>query len=603
MTGYHCKYAPIELLAGFGEEAELINSEAEDLDYGSSRLHPNMCSHAKAMLQDIHGGGYDGVIFVNCCDSSRRVRDAAEAEDIGFTWMMDLPSCGGQCAVEVLRGELMDLIGALEEHFGKKFDAKRFKEAFKEPADLPGGPYIALMGARSSASVKEAAEKVFSGIAVKDLTCVGNREVVLGEADAECGSIASNSAAPGGVLKDAAPEAECGSLEALMERYARALLRQIPCMRMQDTRRREMLAADENCKGIIYNIVQFCDYYDFEFSGLKNSDKPIIRVETDFTRQSCGQLLTRLEGFRETVMAVERRCGNSAAADGAAAGGTADGEVGGAALGTNSGAALGTSKKSMKNDGKYYIGIDSGSTTTELVALDRDGRLVRQVMVRTGVSASRGAEKALQEAGIYREDMIRVAATGYGRKSIDFADENITEITCHAYGAKHLYPGVRTIIDIGGQDSKVIRLDEEGRVLGFSMNDKCAAGTGRFLENMAKVLELDMDEMARAGLAYREDLTISSMCTVFAESEVVSLIADNHSAPDIVHGLNKSVASRTKTLLGPAKDPTPIMMTGGVANNPGVVNELEKLLGVEITIPEGPEYCGALGAALIAAGL
>lgn len=166
---------------------------------------------------------------------------------------------------------------------------------------------------------------------------------------------------------------------------------------------------------------------------------------------------------------------------------------------------------------------------------------------------------------------------------------------------KHLYRDVKTIIDIGGQDSKVICLDDDGKVIGFVMNDKCAAGTGRFLENMAKVLELDMQQMGNIGLKYKKDLTISSMCTVFAESEVVSLIAENHTAADIVHGLNKSVAAKTKALANSAKDLHCVMMTGGVANNKGVVAALEQQLGTKIFIPEQPEFCGALGAALIAA--
>jgi predicted CoA-substrate-specific enzyme activase len=252
-------------------------------------------------------------------------------------------------------------------------------------------------------------------------------------------------------------------------------------------------------------------------------------------------------------------------------------------------------------DGIYYIGIDSGSTSTELVALDSNLQVVKAVMVRTGANAAAGGRKALEQAGIQPQQIIRSVATGYGRKNMDFVDENVTEITCHAKGAVHLYPQVRTIIDIGGQDSKVIRLSEDGKVVGFVMNDKCAAGTGRFLENMAKVLELTMDQMATVGLNYQEDLTISNMCTVFAESEVVSLIAENHSVSDIVHGLNKSVASKTRALATSAKEGGPFMMTGGVANNLGVVSELEKQLNASVYIPDRPEFCGALGAALIAA--
>ena len=159
---------------------------------------------------------------------------------------------------------------------------------------------------------------------------------------------------------------------------------------------------------------------------------------------------------------------------------------------------------------------------------------------------------------------------------------------------------MRTIIDIGGQDNKAIALDEQGRVKTFAMNDKCAAGTGRFLENMAKVLEIDLDQMSTVGLNWQEDLTISSMCTVFAESEVVSLIADNKSVPDIVHGLNKSVASKTMALVKRVGGTGRFMMTGGGAKNKGVVRCIEELLGEEVFVADTPDLCGAIGAALFA---
>lgn len=152
-------------------------------------------------------------------------------------------------------------------------------------------------------------------------------------------------------------------------------------------------------------------------------------------------------------------------------------------------------------------------------------------------------------------------------------------------------------MDIGGQDSKVICLDEAGEVSNFIMNDKCAAGTGRFLEMMARSLELDMDQMSTRGLEWKKDLTISSMCSVFAESEVISLIADNHSDNDIVHGLNKSIASKTASMVKRARGEAPFMMTGGVARNSGVVQELESRLGDALFITDAPDLCGALGAA------
>ncbi len=539
MIGFNCKYAPLELFAGFGEECFLLNDEAENFDYSNSHLHPNMCSHAKAMLQEINKGNFKEIILTDCCDSSRRVFDALNSDNGDFSYLLDLPSCDGECAVKKFSSELVNLIEKYEKYSGKKFDKEKFFNAFEEPVKIKSEKFVALMGARSSASLLDVLKKC-SPYPIVDLTCAANRSV-------------------------AKPDVQIDDDTAkIMLKYASSLLRQTPCMRMQDNRARRALAENENCEGIVYHTVKFCDYYDFEYSELKNLNVPIIKIETDFTKQSYGQLLTRLEGFCET---------------------------------------LGTEKKEkvqMKN-GRYFAGVDSGSTSTELVVIDKEMNIVKQVTVRTGANAAAGARKALEQSGVSLDDIACLIATGYGRKNIDFADGDITEITCHAAGAKFLWKDVRNIIDIGGQDSKVICLDQDGRMTNFIMNDKCAAGTGRFLENMAKVLETDMDTMAKVGLDYHKDLTISSMCTVFAESEVVSLIAENNSVSDIVHGLNKSVAAKTKALAGFVKDLKNVMMTGGVARNSGVVSELEKLLDLKLYIPEYPECCGALGAAVLAA--
>ena len=239
-----------------------------------------------------------------------------------------------------------------------------------------------------------------------------------------------------------------------------------------------------------------------------------------------------------------------------------------------------------------------------MVILDKDKKMVTGVILPTGAGAAVGAERALEQAleqaGLQRSDIDAIVTTGYGRTAIQDGDKSITEITCHARGAHYLDPSVRTVIDIGGQDSKVIRLDENGAVVNFVMNDKCAAGTGRFLEMMARTMEMNLDEMSKAGLKYKEDITISSMCTVFAESEVVSLIADNHSAADIVHGLNQSVAAKTAALASRAGAKGPYMMTGGVARNRGVTEALEARLGAPLWLPPEPDLCGALGAALFA---
>ena len=318
--------------------------------------------------------------------------------------------------------------------------------------------------------------------------------------------------------------------------------------------------------------MKFCDYYGFEYSELRRQlTVPLLKLESDYTIQSSGQLRTRLEAFAESI-APERTIQK---------GGT----------------------KPMKGKG-LYAGIDSGSTSTDVVILNQDREIVAQAILPTGAGAAAGADRALDEAlgkaGLTREDITATVTTGYGRGAIQLGDQSITEITCHAKGAFFLAPSVRTIIDIGGQDSKVIRVDEAGNVVNFVMNDKCAAGTGRFLELMARTLELSLDEMSTAGLDWKEDVTISSMCTVFAESEVVSLIAQNKTPADIIHGLNRSVASKTVSLCRRVGGEEAYMMTGGVSKNRGVAAEIEKLLGVKLHISEKAQLNGALGAALFA---
>ena len=259
----------------------------------------------------------------------------------------------------------------------------------------------------------------------------------------------------------------------------------------------------------------------------------------------------------------------------------------------------------MSGMGNYTAGVDSGSSSTDAVILDQNGKIAGWAIVSTGAGASSGAKKALDEAlrkaHLSREDLRGIVSTGYGRETIGIGDASVTEITCHAKGAHYLDPEVRTVIDIGGQDSKVIRIDENGTVQSFVMNDKCAAGTGRFLEMMAKTMELSMEDMSRIGLKWRNETQISSMCTVFAESEVVSLIARNTATADIIHGLNVSVANRTAGLVKRVHGEGAYMMTGGVARNRGIVEALSGRIGEKIRVSEYAQLCGAIGAALIAA--
>jgi len=250
------------------------------------------------------------------------------------------------------------------------------------------------------------------------------------------------------------------------------------------------------------------------------------------------------------------------------------------------------------------VGIDVGSISAKAAVVE-NGNLLAGTVILTGYNAKSAGKKVfkilLGNLGIKPEVVDRIVATGYGRKSVDFADKAVTEITCHAAGAHFQDPSVRSVIDIGGQDSKAISLDSEGRVNDFAMNDKCAAGTGRFLEVMARALEVDLDAFGDMSLKADAPAAISSLCTVFAESEVISLIARGEKRENIIAGIHESIGSRVLAMAKRVGVAEPVMMTGGVAKNIGVVKALENRAGVVIQVSPNAQINGAIGAALLAA--
>ncbi len=253
---------------------------------------------------------------------------------------------------------------------------------------------------------------------------------------------------------------------------------------------------------------------------------------------------------------------------------------------------------------KYYCGIDIGSLSTEAVIIDKTGELITYYIQLTGASAVKAADNCfnatIQKGAISPSDIEFTIATGYGRTRCERADAKVTEITCHGKGAAILFPGAGTVIDIGGQDSKAIRIDENGTVKDFVMNDKCAAGTGRFLEVMARTLEIDLDQMGPVSLEFEHETKVSSMCTVFAESEVVSLISEGAKVADITRGIHRAISDRTISLAQRVGVNPDVVMTGGVAKNVGVVACVEEKLGTKLIIPDEPQIIGAFGAAHIA---
>jgi predicted CoA-substrate-specific enzyme activase len=248
-------------------------------------------------------------------------------------------------------------------------------------------------------------------------------------------------------------------------------------------------------------------------------------------------------------------------------------------------------------------GIDIGSTTIEIVLLDRSG-LVGKRLAASGAFPAVHARKALDEliveTGISRASIGRIVATGFGRNYFEHSDRAVSEITCHAAGVFSLMPGTRTIIEIGGQDSKMMQLDDQGRVRDFVMNDRCAAGTGKFIETVARTLAMPVEETGELGLKAVKACEISSMCAVFAETEIVGLLHQGAPPESVLCGVFNAVSRRILGMSGRIGLKEEIVFTGGVARNAGVHRALEEITGRAIRVPAEPQFTGALGAAIIA---
>ena len=535
---YVCKYTPLELLEGFGIRSERLDPACVSFECADSCAHPNLCGYGKAVLEEVLEKGIDSLLLVDCCDVCRRIYDVLlDRGNMRFLFLLSLPHKNGNAEISLMKKELRRLEEALEETCGRRLNEEKACASWyrSSQADDLKESHILLTGAHGGRILLNTIRER-TALPVLDGTCTGRRRL----------------AAPAG--------------DEFFTGYAQALLNQEhPCMRMQFYREE----SDPDAAGIICHTVKFCDYYGFSYRHHRNnSEVPLLKIETDSTPQSGGQLHTRLDAFNETIQAGGRI------------------------------------SSVRPHTIRYAAGVDSGSASTDAVVLDRECRIIGSAVLPTGPGAASGAKKALDlalaRAGLSLADLDAIVTTGYGRETTGVSDTSVTEITCHARGAHFLCPEARTVIDIGGQDSKAIRIDEAGAVINFVMNDKCAAGTGRFLDMMARTMELDLSDMSEMGLHWKNEAAISSMCTVFAESEVVSLIARNTPAEDIIHGLNMAVAGKTVSLVHRLGGKPSYIMTGGVARNRGVVRALEDKLGEKIFVSDKAQLCGALGAALIA---
>lgn len=557
MIGYVCKYTPVEIFESMGVPIGRIEPNVTNFDQADAIMHPNVCSFTKAVLEEVMKQDYEGIILTTCCDSIRRLYDVLKAQfPDKFIYLLDVPRKVNEGAIRLYEKQIINMMDAYATYSKKSYQVEQVYDYIvkqknktsvtETDSNKPEVVNIGLMGARLSKGIINMLKQHDINI-IYNVTCTGlDRQYQLD----------SNH---------------------ILYSYAKELLRQFPCMRMEEAKNRKEYLTKYQGKinGVIYHTVKFCDNYSYEYAYFKDIlQLPILKIETDYTRQCAGQIKTRVEAFIESLevsMRIDKKR---------------------------------KERKKAGDEKMFVLGIDSGSTSTNAVILNEKKEIVAHEVVRTGAKSGESAnfilEQILKKANLKREELDTIISTGYGRVSIPFADENVTEISCHGKGANYLNPNVRTILDIGGQDSKVIKLNEAGEVVDFVMNDKCAAGTGRFLEMMAKTLEIDISELGPISLGWKEDVEISSMCSVFAESEVISLIALNKEKGDIAHGIHKAIAAKSYSLMRRVGLDGEYMMTGGVAKNPGVVKAVEERIGDKLFISKEPEIVGALGAALFA---
>ncbi|WP_443656954.1 acyl-CoA dehydratase activase [Ellagibacter isourolithinifaciens] len=619
--GYVCKYVPAEALEAMGAHMERIEPDESlvSFDAAESCMHANVCSFAKATFETVLSGNLDGIVLTTCCDSMRRLADALRAQAPNlFIHVLDVPRDTGEAACALYQRRVAELLSAYGEFANATFSEKKLFAQLggtlcpaEGTCDSPLGLDYARLHSEAAPAAPQADSRDSNQAADSAAWSEGCEASERNADEAVAAPRVDNALQPQTHFSPTMPNVGIAGARANAEikrileahgvniafdvtctnafrrfvprktdtlaQYAHDVLTQLPCARMRDISPRKAFFDHvlPQIDGLVFHTVQFCDMYSYEYSDLKRtSPAPILALETDCTAQSHGQMLTRLEAFLESIGASQKEH-------------------------------LASQKGSpMSKTATFVVGLDSGSTSTNAVVMNEAREIVASVVIRTGAKAGASAERAyrevLERAGIAPDQIACTIATGYGRVSIPFADENVTEISCHGRGSHYFNPAVRTILDIGGQDSKAIHVNATGEVTDFAMNDKCAAGTGRFLEMIARSLEISLDELGPAALESKKHLEIASMCSVFAESEVISLIANNEEKPDIAAGVCRAVAGKAYSLMRRVGLEGAYMMTGGVAQNPGVVRAVEELIGEKLFICEDPEIVGATGAALLA---
>jgi predicted CoA-substrate-specific enzyme activase len=555
----------MEVLLGSDSEFHRITSVAP---VSCHELGCNLCGYAKTVYEkgmELSSGDY--LLIADSCDAMRRIGDLLSELSSARVFILRLPWKRDADAVEFLSGEIGDLTTFLENsgvavnlhtgigRFNDLVDHVLTNEIRVEGADLSRLYLSALDGNKAKIDSNLVSRGPRKRIALSGgVTDIGAFDNAVEKAG---GIMVSNDTCLG---RRPFSSKTADNIEPLTAIAERLLKWRSPCARFSET----ISASDESADATVFVVPKFCDFFDFV---RPRDNVKTYRVELDFPLNSDGQLTTRIGALMEK---------------------------------NDSRSVL----HSEEGTTVIYAGVDSGSTTTNGVLIDGKGRIIFSKTVKTGIRASNTAEGLMQEMTEFSRkngnQIGKCISTGYGRLLVSSASDKITEISCHARGVFELFPEARGIIDIGGQDSKVIRLNSGGNVEDFAMNDKCAAGTGRFLEVMASALEMDTEKMSSLARKSKKDISISSVCTVFAESEVVSLIGMGERIEDISAGLFKAIAKRVGAMYSRLGSPTPLVFTGGVARNAGVVEAMKMLFKTEILIPDVPDIMGAYGAALFA---
>jgi predicted CoA-substrate-specific enzyme activase len=562
---FFCSYIPAALLEALGHEVadiSLFTEETCGLEY-SCALHDNLCSYAKYLFRKIltDGKRFDMAVIPNTCDAMKKLYAALNGSGRMPAFLLDVPRRSGREGAVYLAAQYQSLLSAIA-------------------PGLDTGELLMRLSARSPSrtspldgtSGDEATWPLKIGIAGSSYAPSFFRTTL---SRYRAGAVFLRHCGYG--MVPAPPEEVASSLEEQLFLMARNTLQKTLCPRSDRGKMADFLLAEMGVRklaGLIFTSLKFCDFYAFEWERIRKRlppDFPLLSLESDLSVGNDEQNRTRIEAFMEKIRSGMK------------------------------GEERPRSPSSSKSRVGMVMGLDIGSAATKGILLKDGGEILASVIRPTSINMKDGAQEVISalllEGRMNRRDVSRIVLTGYGRTAFPEM-EQITEITCHALGVHYLRSAGATIIDVGGQDSKSIRIDAEGRVLRFAMNDKCAAGTGRFLESMVKRMNITFDEFSALSMAASEATPISSMCSVFAESEVVSLMARGVPAANIARGLNAAVAARVRGLVGKIQGEAPFVLTGGMAQNPGFIRELETALASPVAVFRESPLAGAIGAAL-----